>query len=203
MAKRKVVKKKKVRKKATKKKTVKKKVIKRRKTPKKTKKPPKPKPGRQDLYKKEYAKRAERGIARYGWDDKRMAEEFRVSTRTIQRWRSTSKADGKPAFRKAVAKGKSLQADAIEHNLRLVAMPHDEEVIEYEQGDGEKTNEVVAKRKVKTNITSVKAAGMILAADDPQRFGTRHIKGKLGVGSLKELLDDLDGQSRGLPSEDS
>ncbi len=199
--------KKKVKRKAARKKTAKKKVV-RKKTKKKVvkKEPAKPKPGRKDLYKKEYAKRAERGVARYGWDDKQMAVEFEVTTRTIQRWRSTSKDDGKPAFRRAVIKGRDLQADVIEHNLRELAMPHDEELIEYETSEPDKNgkaDEIVAKRKVKTNVTSVKAAQMILAADDPTRFGTRHIKGKLAVGSLKDLLEDLDGQSRGLPSEDS
>lgn len=190
----------KTKKKVTRKKT-KKKAAKRN-TSRASRKAAGPKPrGRPTGYEDEYAERVERYIARYLMDMKAVAAEFGVCKKTLNNWMNEV-----PKFAAAVKKGRQLSAEVIEHTLRKLAVPHDEVTVTYVNAKGKKGKpgkEVLFDKKVKKGVVNVHAADRILRADVPERFGNKIKHEGPVVDALANILSEMDGNQRGIPSEDS
>ena len=149
---------------------------------------------------------AERYIAKYGMDMKKLAKEFNVTVRTLNNWMKVKKK-----FTAAIKRGRELSAESIEHTLRQLAMPHDEETVTYEGVDFTEKNkklkttahiQAVKERKIKKGVVSVPAAKMILAADDPNRFSTKIKQEGPVTDALTKILSEIDGKQRGIPGDD-
>lgn len=158
--------------------------------------------GAPEKYDKAFDGRAERYIARYGMNLSEMAKEFGVSKALVYRWMKECSS-----FADAVEAGRKLMSSEIEHNLRRVAVPHDEVTDEYETTSytDDKTGDVVGSRtegkhKIKRGVVNVNAALRLLQAGDARFRPNIKLDANEAIDGLSKLLKEIDGDHEGLPT---
>lgn len=189
-------------KKAAKKKAAKKKAAKKKQVHSKVNREQQKKPvGAPVKYNTSFDGRAERYIARFGMNLSEMAKEFEVSVALVYRWMKAHET-----FAAAVEAGRSLMASEIEHNLRKMAMPHDEVTDEYETTacTDEETGDIAfskteGKHKIKRGVVNTTAALRILQAHDKRYRPNVKLDADDAIDGLSKLLGEIDGTEKGLP----